>query len=95
MLEKARLTKQVELNQYLTLDPLKRSEKTKQAYFVNSKALYKNATAICIATIKKFPKYNNSAEVQYIIAQNYIEQNNIKDAKNYLERAIKNAAKKI
>jgi hypothetical protein len=87
-LEKARLTKQVEFNEYIILSPEQKSEKLKQDFFKNSKELYKKATSICLATVKKFPKYQNSAEVQYIIGQNYSEQKDFKNARKYLEKSV-------
>jgi tetratricopeptide (TPR) repeat protein len=87
-LEKARLTKQIEFNEYIALTPEQKSVKVKQDFFKNSKELYKKATSICIATAKKFPKYQNSAEVQYIIGQNFAEQKDFKNARKYLEKSV-------
>jgi tetratricopeptide (TPR) repeat protein len=72
-LEKARLWREVENEQYLAISPEDRRNVRKADYFKRSNDLFESANDAALVVVKKFPNYKNIGDVYYILASNYKE----------------------
>ena len=72
-LEKARLWREVENEQYLAISAEQRQKIDKNDYFKKSSQYFDSANEAAEIVIKRFPKYKSIGEVYYILAYNYKE----------------------
>jgi hypothetical protein len=82
-LEKARLYREVENEQYLAIHPDQRRKLNKNDYFKKSTGYFENANRAALLVAKRFPKYRSIGDVYYILAYNYKEIGNDKLAQKY------------
>ena len=82
-LEKARLYREVENEQYLAIPVEERKRLNKNSYFEQSTKFFKDANTAAEVVVKKFPKYRSIGDVYYILAYNYKELGNDKLAQRY------------
>lgn len=75
-MEKARLWRETENEQYLAIEPEKRREVKKSDYFKKSDDYFDEANNAAKTVIKRFPNYRGIGEVHYILAYNYKELGN-------------------
>ncbi|MCP4914133.1 MAG: hypothetical protein GY909_13560 [Oligoflexia bacterium] len=92
-LEKARLIKERENYNYLTLSPEQRRSTSKKKFFSKSKKLFVNAQKTCFYILKRFPRFKNKGEVYYILAYNAREFQQPKRALQFFKKANQNARK--
>ena len=86
-LEKARLWRESENEQYLALDPEKRREVNRKDYFSKSTAYFRDANEAAEKVVKRFPKYKGLGDVYYILAYNNKELGNHEAAQRYFKLA--------
>ena len=91
-LEKARLYKEYENEQYIALAAKNKTRKKKSAYFRTSKKYFQNAQKICRRIIKRFKGYRRRGEVFYIMAFNAKEFGEYNEASRFFKKAIKESA---
>jgi hypothetical protein len=72
-LEKARLWRETENEQYLSIPPEQRRDVTKSDYFKKSAQYFDAANDAAEVVVKRFPKYKGIGEVYYILAYNHKE----------------------
>ena len=72
-LEKARLWRETENEQYLSIPPEQRRDVKKSDYFKKSAQYFDAANDAGEVVIKRFPKYKGIGEVYYILAYNHKE----------------------
>lgn len=84
-LEKARLYREVENEQYLSIPVEQRRNVNKNSYFEQSNNFFKTANTSAEAVVKRFPKYKSIGDVYYILAYNYKELGNDKLAQKYFQ----------
>lgn len=92
-LEKARLIKDKEQKNYLSVDPKKRARVRKSQYFAQSRKYFSQAQKMGRRIIGRFKRFKLKADVYYILAYNAKEFNNKKDAKKYFSLVLKSANK--
>lgn len=88
-LEKARLIKEKENKEYLTMSPDERNHTNKKEYFRESNNYFLQAQKVCVYTLKRFKNFEDKATVLYIIAQNSKEYQDFDKAKKYFKYALK------
>ncbi|MFZ4713954.1 MAG: hypothetical protein ACOYL6_09595 [Bacteriovoracaceae bacterium] len=93
-LEKARLIKEKENDEYLAIPTLERAKKNKEDYFKTSKQLFLNAQKICLSITSRFPNYKSLGDVYYILAYNFKEFNQEAKAQKYFELAMESTGSK-
>jgi hypothetical protein len=93
-LEKARLIKEKENDEYLSVPTMERSKRNKEDFFKTSKQLFVNAQKICLTIVQKFPKYKGIGDVYYILAYNFKEFNQESKAQKYFEMALESSGSK-
>lgn len=86
-LEKARLWREVENEQYLSIPPKERRSINKKSYFKRSSRYFDSANDSALVIVKRFPRYKGINEVYYILAYNYKELGNDKLAQRYFNLA--------
>jgi len=86
-LEKARLYREKENQDYLKIPTKKRSRVNKAKFFSQSNKYYREANNIGIRITKKYKNYKRLGEVYYILGFNAKEANNAKVASKYLALA--------
>jgi tetratricopeptide (TPR) repeat protein len=86
-LEKARLFKEVENEQYLAIPPEERAKVNKTDYFSKSSKFFDDANDAALVVVKKFPNYSSIGDVYYILAYNYKELGNNEAAMKYFKLA--------
>ncbi|MDC1175634.1 hypothetical protein OAT67_09560, partial [Bacteriovoracaceae bacterium] len=86
-LEKARLVKERENFEYLTLAPEVRQKAKKSKYYARSRKLFQNAQKTCFYILKRFPRFKNKGEVYYILAYNAREFQQPKLALRFFKKA--------
>lgn len=91
-LEKARLWREVENEQYLSIPPEERRTVKKSDYFKRSIQYFESANDSAEVVLKRFPKYKGIGEVYYILAYNYKELGNNELAQKYFALASKKAS---
>ena len=82
-LEKARLWRETENEQYLSIPPEQRRDAKKRDYFKKSSQYFDAANDAGEVVIKRFPKYKGIGEVYYILAYNHKELGHNNLAKKY------------
>ncbi|WP_408098680.1 tetratricopeptide repeat protein [Peredibacter sp. HCB2-198] len=92
-LEKARLWREAENEQYLNIPVEERRNLNKKDYFKNSNKFFDAANDSGLVVVKRFPKYKGIGEVYYILAYNYKELGNNDLAQKYFKLASKDAPK--
>ncbi|MCB9094434.1 MAG: tetratricopeptide repeat protein [Halobacteriovoraceae bacterium] len=88
-LEKGRLIKEEENEKYLSIPPEKRKKTKKNAYFKTSYSYFQGAKKEALTLIKKFPRYERSADVYYILGFNEKEFGSTNKSLEYLHKAEK------
>jgi hypothetical protein len=86
-LEKARLYREVENEQYLAIPPEQRRKLNKNSYFGRSTTYFNDANSAAQVVVKRFPRYRAIGEVYYILAYNHKELGNDKSAQRYFKLA--------
>lgn len=86
-LEKARLYREVENEQYLAIHPDQRRKLNKASYFKQSNTYFNAANNAALNVVKKFPNYKSIGDVYYILAYNYKELGNNKEAQRFFKLA--------
>lgn len=86
-LEKARLYREAENEQYLAIPVEQRVKVNKQDYFQQSTKFFDAANDAALVVANKFPKYSGIGEVYYILAYNYKELGDDKLARKYFKLA--------
>ncbi len=72
-LEKARLYREAENEQYLSIPPEERRGVSRNDYFKTSSKFFDSANDAAILVVKKYPNYKSITDVYYILAYNYKE----------------------
>ena len=88
-LEKARLWKEKENKDFLSIPIKKRRKLNKKRYFRQSNKYFNEANRLCRRITKRFKGFNKIGEVYYILGFNAKESNNQNLAAKYLYRATK------
>ena len=86
-LEKARLWREKENSEYLSLSNKERARVSKAKYFQKSSRYFNQANSICITITKRFPRYRNINDVYYILGYNAKESGKDRVAQKYLAKA--------
>ncbi len=84
-LEKARLFREVENEQYLSIPVEQRVSLNKNDYFRNSNKYFEAANEAALKVVKKFKNYSSIGDVYYILAYNYKELGNNQEAMRYFK----------
>ncbi len=92
-LEKARLWREKENEEYLKLSSAKRRRIKKSNYFKKSTRYFNEATSLCLKITKRYKKYKNIADVYYILGFNAKEANQTKKATRYFNLANRKSLK--
>jgi tetratricopeptide (TPR) repeat protein len=88
-LEKARLWREKENSEYLSIPAKKRSSLKKSNYFKKSTAYFNQANKLCIEITRRFPRFRSIKDVYYILGYNAKESGRNKTAQKYLSLATK------
>ncbi|MBL7663718.1 MAG: tetratricopeptide repeat protein [Bacteriovoracaceae bacterium] len=91
-LEKARLIAETENERYLEIPIEKRRKIRKSDYFETSRKYMSVAQNLCQSLLSRFKKFNNKADVYYIMAYNAKEFDKDAEARKYFALAIKNSS---
>lgn len=94
LLEKARLTKEIENTKFMSLSSEKRAKSNKKKYFKKSNSYFVQAQKTCKLILKKFPRFKNKSDVYYIMAYNAKEFQQESKAQKYFSKSIGNSKKK-
>jgi tetratricopeptide (TPR) repeat protein len=86
-LEKARLYREVENEQYLAIPVEQRVNVNKDDYFRESNKYFESANEAALKVVKKFKKYSAIGDVYYILAYNFKELGNNSEAMRYFKMA--------
>jgi tetratricopeptide (TPR) repeat protein len=86
-LEKARLFREVENEQYLSIPVEQRVSVNKNDYFRESNKYFEAANDAALKVVKKFKNYSSIGDVYYILAYNYKELGNNQEAMRYFKLA--------
>lgn len=86
-LEKARLYREMENEQYLAIPVKERVRVNKNDYFKRSTKFFDAANDAALVVVRKFPRYRSIGDVYYILAYNYKELGNDKLAQKYFRLA--------
>ena len=92
-LEKARLYREIENEQYLAIPPEERRNINRKDFFNNSNKYFDTANDAGLVVVKKFPRYKGIGDVYYILAYNYKELGNNDQAKKFFSLAAKDSPK--
>jgi tetratricopeptide (TPR) repeat protein len=92
-LEKARLLKERENQEFLTMAPEARQNVNKAKFFDNSNKHFQNAQKTCYYILKRFPQFKGKSDVYYILAYNAKEFQQESKAGQFFARAVKIARK--
>lgn len=88
-LEKARLWREAENEQYVNIPPEKRKNINRKDFFKRSGGYFNKANESAEMMIKRFPKYKGLGEVYYILAYNHKELGEHDQAKKYFALSTK------
>jgi hypothetical protein len=91
-LEKARLWREVENEEYLSIPPEERRKLVKSSYFKRSSQYFIAANDSAEIVLKRFPKYRGIGEVYYILAYNNKELGKNDLAQKYFRLSSKKSA---
>lgn len=86
-LEKARLWREAENEQYLALPPEKRRDVSKDDYFKKSSGYFEDANESALRVVKRFPYYQGLGDVYYILAYNNKELGKHDLAQKYFKKS--------
>ena len=86
-LEKARIYREVENEQYLSITPDERVKLNKRDYFRQSGKFFDSANDAALIVVKKFPGYSAIGDVHYILAYNYKELGQNNEAQKHFKLA--------
>ena len=89
LLEKARLSKEIENAKFIALSNDQRDRLNRDKFFSTSKSYFVQAQKTCYVILKKFPNYKLKGDVYYIMAYNAKEFQDEKKAEAFFKRAIK------
>lgn len=92
-LEKARLWREAENEQYLAIPVEERRSTNKAEFFKTSNKFFDAANDSGLVVVKRFPNYKGIGEVYYILAYNYKELGKNDQAQKYFKLASKDAPK--
>ena len=93
-LEKARLIREKENREYLSVNSELRSRKGKKAYFGKSRKMFMRSQKISEQILRRFKRFDEKHRVYYILAYNAREFQKNKRSKKYFERVLRHAPKK-
>jgi len=93
-LERGRVKKELENEQYLSIEPRKRRKLNKNKFFKSSKIDMQKANKIGVYILKNFKNTKNKGDVFYVFAFYAQEYQTIKKAKKYFNLAKKYSSKK-
>jgi tetratricopeptide (TPR) repeat protein len=88
-LEKARLFREAENEQYLAIPAEDRRSMNKAEYFGASSKYFDAANDAALVVVKRFPKYKAISDVYYILAYNHKELGKHDEAKKYFALSAK------
>lgn len=88
-LEKGRLYREAENEQYLAIPAEDRRSMNKAEYFGASSKYFDAANDAALVVVKRFPKYKGLSDVYYILAYNYKELGMHDQAKKYFALSAK------
>ena len=91
-LEKARLWREVENEQYLAIPSEQRQTIDKNDYFKKSSQYFDSANEAAEIVIKRFPSYKGIGEVYYILAYNYKELGKTALSQKYFQLSNKKSS---
>ena len=86
-LEKARLYREMENEQYLAIPVKQRVKVDKKDYFSRSTRFFDDANDAALVVVRRFPRYSNIGDVYYILAYNYKELGKDNLAQKYFRLA--------
>jgi tetratricopeptide (TPR) repeat protein len=90
-LEKGRLYREAENEQYMAIPPEERRSVSRNDFFKNSSKFFDAANDAALVVVKRFPKYKGIGDVYYILAYNYKELGNHDEAQKYFALSSKGA----
>jgi len=90
LLEKGRLIRDKENQEYLVLPIKKRRRISKKVFFKKSNRYFYQAQKTSVVILKRFPNYSKKSEVYYILAYNAKEFQKYKQAQKYFKYSITN-----
>lgn len=90
-LEKARLYREKENEEFLSLDENRRKQVNKKSFFKTSDSFFQAANSACLQITRRFKNYRNIGDVYYILAYNAKEAGNDREAQRYFGLATKNS----
>ncbi|MAX65815.1 MAG: hypothetical protein CME66_02665 [Halobacteriovoraceae bacterium] len=93
-LEKARLYREKENNDYLSLTPKKRKRINKKSFFSQSSKYFQEANQLCLKITRRFRNYSKMGDVYYILGFNAKEANQERKAAKYLSLATRTSRDK-
>lgn len=93
-LEKARLWKEKENEEFLKIPADQRAKVNKKKYFQRSTRYFVEAKKDCLELIKRFKRFSEISDAYYILAYHYKEFNNIKAATKYFNLANRRSSNK-
>ena len=86
-LEKGRLWREIENQEYLSIPSEQRRTLNKKNYFKRSSRYFDAANDAAEVVVKRFPRYKGIGEVYYILAYNHKELGNDSQAQKYFKLA--------
>lgn len=86
-LEKGRLWREIENQEYLSIPSEQRRNLNKKTYFKKSSRYFDAANDAAEVVVKRFPNYKGLGEVYYILAYNHKELGNDSQAQKYFKLA--------
>ena len=86
-LEKARLYREAENEQFLNISPEDRRSLKKEKFFTTSSRYFNEANQSALIVVKNFAKYRGISEVYYILAYNYKELGDHEQAQKFFKLA--------
>lgn len=93
-LEKARLYREKENNDFLNIPPAKRRKISPKKFYAKSARYFSKANSIALEIARKYKSYSRIGEVYYILGFNAKEANKQKTASKYLSLASKKSKDK-
>lgn len=92
-LEKARLWREAENEQFLSISPEDRRNVKKSDYFKKSAGYFESANEAATIVVKRFPNYRGIGDVYYILAYNNRELGREDQAQKYFKLSAKDSPK--
>jgi len=88
-LEKARLWREKENSEFLSIPAKKRSSVNKSSYFRKSTGYFNRANKLCIEITRRFPRFRSISDVYYILGYNAKESGKDNTAQKYFAKATR------